>query len=231
MEYLDLIKEYWSLNKESPLGTSVTSIYFFLLEKWDNTGKTDFEISDNEISDILKMNRKTIRNGKDYLRNLGLISFQIKKGLTTFYKIIPDYTIRKSKDLPEIEKIIKKPVILETPISEQPEPISNIISFPEKIKIEQKINTTPIKNNNSPTMEEFMDFARSLEIYDESLDIQLKTKYDTWKNSNWINGYGNPILDWKKTLIRTIPFLKNGSKNIFSNSFPKINRPKNTYNE
>ena len=177
------------------------------------------------------MNRKTIRNGKDYLRNLGLISFQIKKGLTTFYKIIPDYTIRKSKDLPEIEKIIKKPVILETPISEQPEPISNIISFPEKIKIEQKINTTPIKNNNSPTMEEFMDFARSLEIYDESLDIQLKTKYDTWKNSNWINGYGNPILDWKKTLIRTIPFLKNGSKNIFSNSFPKINRPKNTYNE
>ena len=217
MEYLDLIKKYWSLNKESPLGTSVTSIYF--------------EISDNEISDILKMNRKTIRNGKDYLRNLGLISFQIKKGLTTFYKIIPDYTIRKSKDLPEIEKIIKKPVILETPISEQPEPISNIISFPEKIKIEQKINTTPIKNNNSPTMEEFMDFARSLEIYDESLDIQLKTKYDTWKNSNWINGYGNPILDWKKTLIRTIPFLKNGNKNIFSNSFPKINRPKNTYNE
>ena len=80
-------------------------------------------------------------------------------------------------------------------------------------------------------MEEFMDFARSLEIYDESLDIQLKTKYDTWKNSNWINGYGNPILDWKKTLIRTIPFLKNGNKNIFSNSFPKINRPKNTYNE
>ena len=231
MEYLDLIKKYWSLNKESTLGTSVTSIYFFLLEKWDNTGKTDFEISDNEISDILKMNRKTIRNGKDYLRNLGLISFQIKKGLTTFYKIIPDYTIRKSKDLPEIEKIIKKPVILETPISEQPEPISNIISFPEKIKIEQKINTTPIKNNNSPTMEEFMDFARSLEIYDESLDIQLKTKYDTWKNSNWINGYGNPILDWKKTLIRTIPFLKNGNKNIFSNSFPKINRPKNTDNE
>lgn len=231
MEYLDLIKKYWSLNKESPLGTSVTSIYFFLLEKWDNTEKTDFEVSDTELSKKLKIDRKTIRNGKDYLRNLGLISFQIKKGLTTFYKIIPDYTIRKSKDLPEIEKIIKKPVILETPISEQPEPISNIISFPEKIKIEQKINTTPIKNNNSPTMEEFMDFARSLEIYDESLDIQLKTKYDTWKNSNWINGYGNPILDWKKTLIRTIPFLKNGSKNIFSNSFPKINRPKNTYNE
>ncbi|MDO4881596.1 MAG: transcriptional regulator [Capnocytophaga sp.] len=236
MEYLDLIKKYWSLNEENPLGASVTIIYFFLLERWDSTGKTDFEVSDTEISDILKMNRKTIRNGKDYLRNLGLISFQIKKGFTTFYKIIPDYTIRKAKDFPVIEKekIVKKSPVTEIQTPEIIEVTPPVI-IPEVIKESKKVPEPSIslpENTNTPTMEEFMNFAKSLEIYEESLDIHLKAKYETWKSSNWINGFGKPILDWKRTLIKTIPFLKNGNNNnLFSNSFPKINRPKNTYNE
>ena len=174
------------------------------------------------------MDRNTIRKNKDILRNLGLINYQITNGYPTFYKIILDYSVRKSnKELPVAEK--KKvpqevivPAIDTPPTIEVPPTASSVATPPPQSK--PKLNIEP------PTLEEFIEYAKTLELYEESLIPHLKTKYETWNENNWVNGYGKPILNWKLTLKSTMPYLKNSNQgNIFN--IPKINRPKSTYNE
>ncbi|EJU34703.1 hypothetical protein HMPREF1154_2117 [Capnocytophaga sp. CM59] len=202
-----------------------------MLEKWDVEGQKDFEFSDIEINRKLKMDRNTIRKNKDILRNLGLISYQITNGYPTFYKIILDYSVRKSnKELPVAEK--KKvsqevivPAIDTSPTIEVPPTASSVATPPPPPK-----QSKPKLNIETPTLEEFIEYAKTLELYEESLIPHLKTKYETWNENNWVNGYGKPILNWKSTLKSTMPYLKNSNQgNIFN--IPKINRPKSTYNE
>ncbi|WP_297971889.1 transcriptional regulator [uncultured Capnocytophaga sp.] len=229
MEYLKLIRKFWSFVKECPLNTSAISLYLFLLQKWDVEGQKDFEFSDIEINRKLKMDRNTIRKNKDILRNLGLISYQITNGYPTFYKIILDYSVRKSnKELPvaEKKKVSQEVIVpsIDTPPTIEVPPTASSVATPPPKKSKPKLNIEP------PTLEEFMEYAKTLELYEESLIPHLKTKYETWNENNWVNGYGKPILNWKLTLKSTMPYLKNSNQgNIFN--IPKINRPKSTYNE
>jgi len=41
----------------------------------------------------------------------------------------------------------------------------------------------------------------------------LKLKYDSWIENGWKTGLNKPILNWKSTLLNTIPHLKNDTKN------------------
>ena len=97
MDYLDLIEKFWQLTDEIPINSSVISTYFLLLERWDKSGKTDFEYPDKLIQKKIRIDRKTIKINKEILRNLGLISYQVTMGFPTVYKIIPDYVIRNRK--------------------------------------------------------------------------------------------------------------------------------------
>lgn len=231
MEYLELIRKFWLFVKECSLNTSAISLYLFLLEKWDVEGQKDFEFSDIEINRKLKMDRNTIRKNKDILRNLGLISYQITNGYPTFYKIILDYSIRKSnKDLPiaEKKKVSQEVIVpaIDTPPTIEVPPTASSVETPPPPPKQSK----PKLNIEPPTLEEFIEYAKTLELYEESLIPHLKTKYETWNENNWVNGYGKPILNWKLTLKSTMPYLKNSNQgNIFN--IPKINRPKSTYNE
>ena len=230
MEYLELIRKFWTFIGEYPLNTSIISFYLFLLEKWNIGKQKDFEFSDKEISKKLKMDRNTIRKSKETLRNLGLINYQITNGYPTFYKIILDYSIRKSnKDLPiaEKKKVSQEVIVpaIDPPTIEVPPTASSVETPPPPPK-----QSKPKLNIEPPTLEEFIEYAKTLELYEESLMPHLKTKYETWNENNWVNGYGKPILNWKLTLKSTMPYLKNSNQgNIFN--IPKINRPKSTYNE
>lgn len=100
-------------------------------------------------------------------------------------------------------------------------------------KLEPKPNqnetkTQPNKNNNynvnennnnnenenvcitqhAPTRDEFLSYCQSLDIDYERFKVTLGAKYDTWVADGWVNGYGKPIRDWKKTIINTLPHLK-----------------------
>jgi len=70
------------------------------------------------------------------------------------------------------------------------------------------------ENVNIPTENDFLIFAKTLEVYEPQLDFSLKAKYESWKESNWKDGNGKPIKNWKTKLKNTIPFLKptNGHK-------------------
>lgn len=255
MEYLELIKKYWSMNEELPQSYSITCMYLFLLNSWDENNKEDFEISDYDISKKLTITRVSIRKNRKVLRDLGLINYQINKGLPTLYKIIPDYVIRnKGKEVVSVaekEKTITKKAVSPTlPPIVQEKPIKPVQQVQEQIVLptapieSPKLPLTLLKSrqvtkelSNIPSLDEFMEYAKTLPIYEEGLDEHIKIKYEIWKENNWVNGNGKPIINWQQTLKNTIPYLKsnNQAKNIFNvpklNSIPKINRPKATYNE
>ncbi len=242
------------MSEEFPQSSTITCTYFFLLESWDKNNREDFEISDYDISSKLKINRNTIINNRKILRDLGLINYQITKGFPTLYKIIPDYVIRKGKEVipvAEKEKVIaKKTVSPALPPIVQEEPTKPV----QQTQVQTVLPTVPIEApklpltllksrqvtkelSNIPSLDEFMEYAKTLPIYEEGLDEHIKIKYEIWKENNWVNGNGKPIINWQQTLKNTIPYLKsnNQAKNIFNvpklNSIPKINRPKATYNE
>lgn len=264
MEYINLIQKFWKLNEENPMNATLLVLYLFLLETWYQKEQKDFELSDAYIAKRLKINRNTIKYNKKELRDLGLISYQITSGLPTFYKIITDYSInRKTVNISkekETKKVIENqlktkqkinpkkktftekeiPNISEAEILQQSEIVEQV--FPEKI-IEKQPNKPPQTSQNSahkdkniPSLEEFMEYAKTIEIYREELDFALKTKYETWVTNGWITGFNKPITNWKQTLRNTMPFLStspiNETKSIFNvKSLPKITRPKATYNE
>ena len=230
------------MNEEFPQSSTITCTYFFLLESWDKNNREDFEISDYDISSKLKINRNTIISNRKILRDLGLINYQITKGFPTLYKIIPDYVIRKGKEVisvAEKEKTVSKkpiaqvisvmsPVQEAIPQSVQMTPPITPVAFPSLIPKakERQVLKTPF---NIPSLEEFISYAKTLDIYEEGLDVHLKIKYETWKDDGWVSGYNKPIVNWKQTLKNTMPYLRSNNKNIFN--VPKINRPKSTYNE
>ena len=111
-------------------------------------------------------------------------------------------------------------------------PIINDIQ--PKILEEKTIHTSTRENINIPLLDEFMNFAKSLEIYDETMDFAIKSKYESWRDNGWVNGLGIPINKWQNNLKNTLPHLKTSKKKLSGlqpNNIPTIKRPKQTYNE
>jgi hypothetical protein len=59
------------------------------------------------------------------------------------------------------------------------------------------------------TYEEFLNYAKTIDIYKPTLDYAIKSKYLSWVENNWFDGNGKKIINWKSTLRNTMPYLKN----------------------
>ena len=218
MNYTELTTKFWSINEKSPLGASAIALYFFLLEKCRQNDGKDFTISDNAISQKLSLTRPTINALKSKLRNVGLNQYQTRNGVPSIYRIITDISFLLQESEP-FKKMIESPIINDI----QP-----------KILEEKTIHTSTRENINIPSLDEFMNFAKSLEIYDETMDFAIKSKYESWRDNGWVNGLGIPINKWQNNLKNTLPHLKTSKKKpsgLQPNNIPTIKRPKQTYNE
>ena len=60
MNYSELIRQFWEHNEKEPLGAVAACIYLFLIEVWKKNGENDFNLSDTEICERLKITRPTI---------------------------------------------------------------------------------------------------------------------------------------------------------------------------
>ena len=67
----------------------------------------------------------------------------------------------------------------------------------------------PAPKKNIPEFEEFKNYA--LEKKEDVCLNALKLKYESWKENNWKNGNGKKIINWKSTLLNTLPYLKEKS--------------------
>lgn len=230
MNYTELIAKFWDANEKSPLGASAIALYLFLLEEYRKSEGKDFSVSDNHISQKLSLTRPTINAIKSKLRNIGLIQYQSKNGLPSIYRIVSDFSFLQQEPKKETPKVVVAPSTSETEKKEKEAPKPQET---KSISEESLISAPPIIGEiEVPTLDEFMTYAKSIEIYDESMDFQLKAKYQSWIDNGWKNGLGYPITKWQNNLNNTIPHLKKGKPNNISiKKVPKISRPNITYDE
>jgi hypothetical protein len=82
-------------------------------------------------------------------------------------------------------------------------------------------------------LEEFTQYAKTLDNYVPELDILIKEKYDSWLGNEWKNGYDKPITNWKSSIKKAMPLLKSelqSSSTAFQKiSLPTIKRPKSDF--
>lgn len=240
MDYITLIKKFWKFNEKQDLNYSIVSFYLLLLEEWDNNSNQDFRISDVIISKKLQMRRMSIPVIKQKLLQLGLIQYKTKNGSPCLYKIITDYNIDlflesssptkpnaedkgKPLEIPKVEipKTTTEPPKVETPLQKETE-------IP---KVEVPIHKEPQKElpKGIPTLEEFLAYAKTIEIYQPELDFQIKTKYEKWLDDGWKTGFGKPIKNWQIVLKSAMSYMN--KSNTFQGNIPQIKAPKMTYNE
>lgn len=202
---MELSDRIWKFNESRALGLSTLSVYLYLLKTRIESGSLTFTVADTQISKQLKMTRKTVKVCKEKLRRFGIISYQSISGIPAEVQLILDYPIILENeffedDLPKVriaskqsKKSIVKPKILKIPVSE----IDHISS--NKLK-------------EFPTLEEFIEYAESLETYDDNLSLEIKNKYQIWVNNGWKNNLDRPITNWKSALKNSLPYLKNNAK-------------------
>ncbi len=253
MYYLELIQRFWDFNKTAKISPTEISLYFYLLKIGYENVRYDFKISDIELGKELGLTRKTIKSTKEKLKSLGLIQFQSKNGVPCHYRLLLNYSFEieyeksiKNEECAIVEKDQNREVleIFESILSAQNsvEAIKEIeinsdvkasSGTTEKQKLEwkqaqkQEQEQQNLKNNKIPSLNEFIEYAKSLEGYEPKLDLSISEKYESWKNNGWKNTSNRPISNWKSTLKSTLPYLINKSeKNSLSlQDIPNIKRP------
>ena len=225
-----LLGQFWDFIEENHLGSAGMLIYLYLLKEAFNRNNEKFTISDVQISKDLNLTKKTVKVNKDILLKNGLINFVTKNGVPCNYQIITDYPLETYKSKIKIEKNISIKQDEKQQIEEENQ-VKNFEKY-SKPHLEQSTNNSPqniVQNDFNtviPTLEEFFQFAQTLNSYEHSIDANLKLKYEEWSEKGWKNNFDRPITDWKSTIKNTMPYLKNStSKNINSiQSIPNIRR-------
>lgn len=202
MYYLELIQRLWAFNEKMHLGSTLISMYLFLLKTGYRDNSYGFNISDIIISKELGLTRKTVKSSKEKLRRLGLINYETKNGIPGSYRLILDYPLL----VPEKETVEKA---------------SRVIKLP-------KINEAVFHGENVPTEKELCDYAKTLDGYNVQLEFMIKEKYENWVRKGWKNNSSRPITDWKSTLKSMLPFLNCATQSSSLNlrQIPNIKRPK-----
>ncbi|AZA47105.1 hypothetical protein EG346_02340 [Chryseobacterium carnipullorum] len=238
MYYLELIHRFWGFNQGIHLRPTAIAMYLYLLKTSYDNERYDFNISDIVISEDLGLTRPTIISTKEKLRSLGLIHYQTKNGFACYYRLILDYP------LISVSKKVKKEVVNKEQFAQKAEEIAthprvvdSIQNLTKNTDQEIEVKSIPFqsakeKRNNEdiPTMEEFINYAQTLDSYEVKMDFSIKEKYETWANNNWKNSSDRQITNWKSSLKSTLPFMKNNikDKSISLQSIPNIKRPKSS---
>lgn len=70
------------------------------------------------------------------------------------------------------------------------------------------------KNNNIPTIEEFICYAIEKKPNVNTEDVRLK--FHAWNDNDWVDGNGSKILNWKSKLSNSIKYFREQIPNIKS---------------
>ena len=201
----DLFEKIFELNSKNKIGATTITVFTFILYKCKDPQK-EIVLSDYEMASELGLSRQTVITAKNKLKLLGLLDYQRNPGF-------PNRFILSGNEFPN-----EKPTIIE--IKEIP--VENLQRIPEPK------NIAPISFSKFPTLEQFMDFAKTLKDYSEKLDDLLIQKFHQWENSDWKNSLGKPILNWRSVLEKNLMMLEISlpKENETRYKIPNIKRPK-----
>ncbi|MCD0456316.1 hypothetical protein LPB85_12800 [Chryseobacterium sp. LC2016-27] len=230
MYYLELIERFWIFNQNAKPGSAVIALYLYLLKTAKNGEAYSFKVSDVVLSKELGMTRQTVKATKEKLRDLGLIEFQTKNGVSGTYRLLLNYSLEKSRSVN-----VKDPERAVT--SFQNMNGSNNLVISDMRKESQSANeddeiktlSSQLSNENAeiPQLSEFLAYAKTLSAYQPELDSAIEDKYKGWKDKGWKNSSDRLITNWRSSLKSTLPFLKGVGHfdQLSLQTIPDIKRP------
>lgn len=200
----ELQDKAWKIIETLQLPVSAIALLNYLI--WKSKNAEEIKVADSELIKIFKFSKPTLINSRKILQECKLINYHRESGKSGMY-ILNIKSNEQIKQVPRISKTKK----LEN--GQQPSVIST--------------------NNNIPTLEEFMAFAKTVEIYDPKMDFQIKTKYEQWKGNGWKNLLnGRPLHNWQGSLKQSMPHFNTKFKGVPEvTALPSIKRIMTTYDE
>ena len=148
----------------------------------------------NSLSDKLNLSIKVIRNRLDKLEKTG----EIGRQTGTRYTVV---TICKYNDYQHSGA--EEGIQTGTQGANEGQTKGTQRATNKNVKNKKNDNN---KKNIIPAFEEFKEYALSKK---SNIDIpSLKLKYESWVESGWKTGMDKPIINWKTTLLNTIPYIK-----------------------
>ncbi|MEC5395239.1 hypothetical protein [Bergeyella sp. RCAD1439] len=224
-----LYQKFFQYNRKEPLEPNLYVLYITLLEIWIENNTNPFEASTHDLLPRVNMSRATINRTKFLLKQKGLIEYSSQKGGANKFTLVE---INEEVEIPQIEPEKLQMPQMEVPKIEQP--LENAqkatVVIPELPKEETPKSKIISNAKDIPPFSEVLNFAKTIKIYNDSMEIYLQSKYDSWVENGWRNGFDKPITNWKSSIRNTIPHL-NKTKNTTSISIPTIKRPITTYDE
>lgn len=133
MSYIDLINQFWRMNRIEQFTPCEVCFYFYLLSQWNIKGRDNFvEIKTSVIFAELKMTNRTIYSARESLMRRGLITFieGERRISSPIYQILENVDIGKQRRTVEPkeetvmpEDIDEIPITPENKWSEPPEQV------------------------------------------------------------------------------------------------------------
>ena len=232
MYYSELIQKFWKFNEKIGIGATAIAMYLYLLKLAKDVDEYSITASDVAVARALGITRKTVKATKQKLNKLGLIKYGTKNGISGSYRIIVDYPFREAgagcgKET-EREKYSR---------DKKPEEETALTPYHQKQKRNDKDSnrnlnstegelpqtSTPNIGHQSriPTLDEFLEYAQTLDAFLPPLHSELIQKYSIWKDNGWKNNSNRPITNWRLTLKQVLPYMID-SANQKLDAFPSI---------
>ncbi|WP_172957719.1 hypothetical protein [Chryseobacterium indologenes] len=198
-------------NKTAKMSPTEVMLYLYLLKIGFEKDRYDFTMSDIAIASELGLTQKTVKSTKEKLEKSGIIQFQTAIGRPCSYRLLLNYALDFKPDKKKNKKVASK----------------ENFQVLKVLEVLQENGVPDSANSDIPSWEEFIEYAETLENYAQTLDINIRIKYDGWIQNNWKNALGRPITNWKATMKSAIPYMRDGNteKSISVDNIPDITRP------
>ncbi len=207
--YKKLSAKLWKHQRDTPLGAITIAVYFYIISQIKKQNKPEISISDTEISKTIGINRNTVRVCREKLKSSGLLTFKMTRNqppVYSFYEAHLPEEIRIEKNISEVSK--------------QPDSNSETPVIPDDTTA--KIQT----ENEFPSLETFLEFAKSLELLDEEMELAVAERYNSLNANGWKNAFGKPITNWQQTLKNSLAYLRKDISQLKLRNVPEITHPK-----
>jgi biotin operon repressor len=237
--YIDLINDFWEMNKEHHFTPNEIAVYFALLNKANSLfWKNPFTNSNNYLSAELGISKDTVKRVKKSLQKRGLIVFNVGNGRRN----MTEYTLTQVPINTEGNRKGADPAPLSAPLSASfstPHHKNKNNTIPPKPpKGEQSEKTW--RNDFSIYISELQDAYRALvankelikkhEGYNPALDVLktlAKAYTEFWGIETGWEHYKKKRtkkIDWQKTLINS---LSNPLNKVYKSKLNEQEQPSN----
>lgn len=214
MSYIDLINQFWRMNRIDPFTPTEVCLYFYLLSQWNNKGRNNIvEIKTRDIEREINITKKTICAARKKLKENGLIDFTEgeRRSSSPVYQILENVEIGRPMRTAEPEAETEMPEEIEVdeipsptptpgPVPEDQKPVQKP---PKRKKIEKPLDELfkapePEKRKKKefvpPTLQEVEDFFSGLGVIDALEKAQQF--YFHYDSLGWHTSSGAAIWRW-----------------------------------